>query len=499
MQRCWWVWLLALALVPDSAKANVKPDDLCGEGMVLQQKAKANIWGTADPNEAVTVTFRGKTVKTAADAAGKWLVAVESGAAGGPFEMTIEGNNKIEYKDVLVGEVWVCSGQSNMEWSVNACDEADRSSASKAEPNSNLRLFAVAKTPMPSPKVATTGKWVSANSKVVGNWTACGYFFGRLINSKLNVPVGLIQTAWGGTRAEAWTSLTKLHSDPDFSHEKTKEKNPGPNDAAALYNGMIYPVLNYGIKGAIWYQGESNAGQAYKYRKLFPLMIENWRKDFKQGDFPFYFVQLAPFNRVPAQPGESDWAELREAQSMTLKLKNTGQAVITDLGDEIDIHPTPKQPVGERLAYIALARDYGQKLVYSGPTFDKVEIKDGKAYLSFQNVGGGLTTHALVKHPSRNKNVKDGYAYRVDPKVKDAPLVGFTICGSDKKFVVAEAKIEGDKVVVSSKDVSDPVAVRFGWANHPVVNLFNIEGLPASPFRTDSFPRLPAPPVKKKG
>jgi sialate O-acetylesterase len=506
------LWVLAgLAVVPASARADVRPDALCGDGMVLQQKSDVKIWGQADPGEDVTVTFStdGKTAqkeRAKADDKGRWVVTLRTGAAGGPYKMMIAGKNTIHYDNVLVGEVWVCSGQSNMEWTVGGCDKADKDYATSAPHNKNLRIFQVAKTPMARPKPQTTGKWVEADPKNVAGWTAVGYFFGRDLNEKLQVPVGLIQTAWGGTRAEAWTSPKALAASPTFKGEienyrkataDADKENRGEKNAnapSALYNGMIRPILNYRIKGAIWYQGESNAGQAYRYRELFPLMIQDWRQKWKQGDFPFYFVQLAPFLAVKKEPSESAWAELREAQLMTLKLPNTGMAVITDYGNEYDIHPTPKRPVGERLALAALAKDYGQKIEYSGPTLAAMTVTGNKAVLTF-NHAKGLNARELAPTLQR-KNPKTGEvraAWRVKDGSKDATLVGFTIAGEDHKFHPAMAKIEGNTVTVWSDAVSQPVAVRYGWADHPVCNLFNDAGLPASPFRTDDFPGVTAP------
>jgi sialate O-acetylesterase len=393
-----------------------------------------------------------------------------------------------------------------MEWSVNGCDKSDKQYAFSAPHNKNLRLFHVAKTPMARPKAATQGQWVEADPKTVGNWTAVGYFFGRNLNEKLNVPVGLIQTAWGGTRAEAWTSPEALAGSATYKAEienfrkstaAAEKKNQGvknPNAPSALYNGMIHPILNYHIKGAIWYQGESNAGQAYRYRELFPLMIQDWRKHWQQGDFPFYFVQLAPFLAVKKEPGESAWAELREAQLLTLKLPNTGMAVITDFGNEYDIHPTPKRPVGERLARIARAKDYGEKLAFTGPVFKGLKVEGNKAILTFEHAEG-LTARQLVPTQEREdkKSGQKRAAWRVQEGCKDATLVGFTIAGQDRKFHPAQAKIEGDHVIVWSDAVAQPTAVRFGWADHPIVNLYNAAGLPATPFRTDTYPGVTAP------
>jgi sialate O-acetylesterase len=487
------------------ALADVKPNAICTDGMVLQQQSKVKIWGTAEKGEKVSVKFRDKEASTTADDKGKWVVTLDSGEAGGPFPMTLTGNNTLQYKNVMVGEVWICSGQSNMEMAVGSCDKGDKDYAQSAKPNPMLRTFNVAKNAQYEPVEAVSGSWVEASPGTVNGFTAVGYFFGRDLQQKLNVPVGLIHTSWGGTRAEAWTSKGVLNGSEMFKNEhpgldkqmeafKTdpqKVKNPlHANSPSALYNGMIYPLLNCSIKGAIWYQGESNAGAAYKYRTLFPMMIENWRKDFAQGDFPFLFVQLAPFGSVAKTPGESDWAELREAQALTLKLKNTGMAVITDVGNEYDIHPTPKRPVGERLSLAARANVYGEKIEYSGPMYESKAIEGNKIVLSFTHIGKGLVSNEMegtLERKDKN-NGPSHFAWRVKPGTEGAPLMGFTICGEDKKFYDAKAEIMGDKVVVSCDQVVKPVAVRYAWAMHPVCNLFNKDGLPASPFRTDDFP-----------
>jgi sialate O-acetylesterase len=503
---------LCISALPTLARADVKPHALCSEGMVLQQKSKAKIWGTADKNEKIEFAFRGHRSVLNADDEGRWMVEVWTGEAGGPFELTIKGNNTITYKNVLVGEVWVCSGQSNMEQSINGSDKSDKEAATSAAPNPMLRMFTVKRNPQAHPQDNTTGDWKEADPKTVGNFSAVGYFFGRHLQETRKVPIGLIHTSVGGTRAEAWTSKTYLDALPTFRFEHEKlgplvaafEKEPKSvknpihqNAASALYNGMIHPLLNYRIQGAIWYQGESNTDKAYHYRTLFPLMILNWRSDWKQGDFPFYFVQLAPYTNVNKTPVSSNWAELREAQTMTLKLKNTGMAVITDCGDEADIHPTPKKPIGERLALAARAQTYGEKIVYSGPMFKSANFADGKAVLAFDHVGGGLVTKELIGTPSRNpKAAPTQKAWRVKEGSTDAPLVGFTVCGKDMEFHNAKAEIVGDTVVVSCEMVAEPMAVRYGWSNHPICSLYNREGLPASPFRTDDYPGVTQPKAK---
>lgn len=517
------VWLAAaVILMPALAQADVTPNGLVSEGMVLQQKSKVRVWGKADAGEKVTVRFRDQEGSAMPGQDGQWVVELDSKDAGGPFPMSIEGKNKIELKNVLVGEVWVCSGQSNMEWSINASNQADKDVSKNTPANPMLRMFTVKKNPQSKPVSDVTGAWVEAKPETVNGFSAVGYFFGRDLQAKLKVPVGMIHTSWGGTRAEAWTSRANLESNPLFKStveqhemavknypaalEKAKEakaKPPAdpssnPNAPSVLYNGMIAPLLPYAVKGSIWYQGESNVGRAHDYRTLFPLMIKNWREDFKVASMPFYFVQLAPFQAVVKDPGESAWAELCEAQLLTSKnVPNTGMAVITDFGNEYDIHPTPKQPVGERLALLARANVYGEKVEYLGPAFAEMKVDGNKAVLRFTHTGSGLVARELEATEVR-KDPKTGQsrgaAWRAKPATGGSvALTGFTVAGDDKKFHVAEARIEGDTVVVHCAEVAKPVAVRYGWASHPLCGLFNKEGLPASPFRTDEYPGVTQP------
>jgi sialate O-acetylesterase len=497
-------WLAVAA----TANADVKMPAVFGDNMVLQQKTKAPIWGTADPGEEVTISLGSQKATTKADANGRWSVKVETPAAGGPVEVTVKGKNTITLKNVLVGEVWVCSGQSNMQWSVRASANPDKETAEAKFPK--IRLFTVPRVPATEPQSDCKAQWVECSPQAIPDFSAVAYFFGRDLHKTLDVPVGLINTSYGGTAAEAWTSRPTLQSVADFkpifdrwdgmveNYPKAKEAyekqlaewklavekakadgkdapkqpqapaNPATNanHYSVLFNGMVNPVVPYAVKGAIWYQGESNAGRAYQYRKLFPTMINDWRKAWGY-DFPFLFVQLANFNPGHPEPedstAESDWAELREAQSMTLSLASAGQAVIIDIGDAKDIHPKNKQDVGHRLALAAEHIAYGKDIVYSGPVYEKMVAEGSTARLKFKHTGGGL--------------VAEG-----------GPLKGFAVAGADHKFFVAEARIDGDSVVVRSDQVEKPVAIRYAWANNPAANLFNKEGLPASPFRTDDWP-----------
>jgi sialate O-acetylesterase len=452
---------------------------LFSDGMVLQQGIKCPIWGTADKGEEVSITLKtqGEPVEAKGKAdenTGKWQIELPPQKAGGPFTLILKGKNTITVKDVFVGEVWVCSGQSNMEWPVSASANPQETIQNSANPK--IRLFTVehriSQTPVTDVAHSTkpnrpTGSWSACGPQVVGSFSAVAYFFGRDLNKTLDdVPVGLIHTSWGGTVAEAWTSREALDANADLKHllPKATIQPNNPNQGTVLFNGMIAPLLPYAIKGAIWYQGESNAGRAYEYRTLFPTMIKSWRDAWKQGDFPFLFVQLAPFMEFVQRPTESAWAELRDAQLHTsLTVPHCAQAVITDVGDQRDIHPKQKAPVGARLALAARALVYGEQVEYAGPLYESMSIQSNKAVLGFKHVGKGLDTHY-------------------------GALQGFTIAGEDHKFHNALAEIKGDKVVVWSDKVDKPVAVRFGWANFPVVDFWNKDGLPASPFRTDDFP-----------
>jgi sialate O-acetylesterase len=668
---------VAAAISTATAFADVKLPAIISDHMVLEKSAKVPVWGKADPGEEVTVTLNGQSAKTTADAGGKWMTSLNlKDSEPGPFELTVEGKNKLSIADVVVGEVWVASGQSNMEWVVKNTLDADKVIAQSENPL--LRQFLVKKNPAREALEDTEGTWVAASPQTTAGFTAVGYFFARRLQSELKVPVGLIHTSWGGTPSEAWTSVAAIDSVPDLKAARErlwtqteefpakkqafidgfgtwlkdnaredkpaaeaaafagadvstdgwapvkvpgvvaakglpetgavwlrKEVNipakpttnlrlslpidgfesvywngkllkqttyldglgngtirrygpydippadvlegknvlairffepvgpaklagepkadaislsgewlakaeydfpaldpqkraaapqppanpPGPQNVASfLFNGMIHPILPYAISGVIWYQGESNASRAYQYRTAFPLMITDWRKQWNQGDFPFYFCQLANYMAKKPEPGDCNWAELREAQSQTLKLPNTGQAILIDIGESGDIHPRNKKDVGDRLALVALAKNYKKSIPYSGPAYDSMKIKNGKAVLTFKHAEDGLVAKPLPETFAVKSQTNE-----TAPLVRNSPasqLEGFAICGEDKKWVWADAKIQGKTVVVSSDKVPAPVAVRYAWAENPTCNLYNNAGLPASPFRTDDFPPI---------
>jgi sialate O-acetylesterase len=652
------VLLVSGAFLLESCKkgpaTEIQVPPLFSDNMILQQNMIAPVWGTANPGGLVTVKLVDQKVSSAADREGNWRVDLAPIAAGGPYTLKIIGEDSISIKNVMVGEVWICSGQSNMEWPLSSTNNAEQEMLEAGYPD--IRLLTVTKSalPMPSDNIPSDG-WRVCSSQTVPGFSAVAYFFGRSLYKNLNVPIGLIHTSWGGTPAEAWTSRATLKTLPDYvevvnniernvdslksvyqdytnwqqkwaqkmdqwieqvimqdkgnqenwaaadydhsswetmrvpglweqkglpgfdgivwfkkevvldktwlgqqlilhmgpiddfdvtwfngvklgsetlynkereytipasavkegsnvitvsvmdhggggglygnanlyylkAGKKTQdlsgdwsyqvstdmEKIPGdlrrPTSPAYrpsfLYNAMIYPLIPYAIQGAIWYQGESNADRAYQYRSLFSAMIEDWRKNWQQGDFPFLFVQLANYMAIKPAPAEDAWAELREAQTMALSLPNTGMAVIIDIGEANNIHPRNKQDVGYRLALNARNLVYGQDVPYSGPLYHSMKIEQDKIRIYFDHVYDGLA-------------IKDG-----------KKLQGFAIAGEGKQFVWADAVIDGESVVVSSAKVKQPVAVRYAWASNPVCNLFNSAGLPASPFRTDNWPGI---------
>ncbi len=634
--------VLTLALFSVAAQATIRLPKILSDNMILQRNKPITFWGWADANEKVTVQFRQQTKSVKADQSGKWTVTLAAEAAGGPDQVVFKGKNTITLSDVLIGEVWVCSGQSNMEWPLASANHADSEIRNANYPQ--IRQFLVQKSVSSKPEEDVKGgSWTVCSPSTAGDFTAVGYFFARELYLQLNVPVGLINTSWGGTHSETWTSREAFEQSPEFKNMITampqldldalaKKRNDalvaklkamnmtlpstgsaqwksagyndtqwntmtvpglweqqkledldgvlwfrksvtiagadagkeatlelamiddsdeafvngqsvgttkkyndkrkytipvgilkegvnviavrvtdtgggggfhgdakdvklttasgaaislagdwryniesvsegttsvGPNSyPTLLYNAMLHPIIHFAIEGVIWYQGESNAGRAYQYRTAFPLMIQDWRRQWKQGDFPFYFVQLASFNSANGTSEHgSTWGELREAQTMTLSLPNTGMAVTTDIGDANDIHPRNKQDVGKRLAAIALNKVYAKNNVYSGPMYQSMKAEGNKIRVSFTQTGSGLM-------------VKDKYGY----------LKGFEIAGPDQKFHYAKAWIEGNEVVVTSDDVATAVAVRFAWADNPEdANLYNKEGFPASPFRSDSW------------
>ncbi|GAA4309065.1 sialate O-acetylesterase [Compostibacter hankyongensis] len=467
--RC-GILLLFLSYITLNAGAAIRLPAIITDSMVLQQRSEAPVWGWASPGEAVSVEgswAKGSPVSTKADEQGKWMVKLKTPAAGGPYTLTIRGEQTLVLHDIMIGEVWVCSGQSNMEMPVSGWKGAPLLNSEQeiaAANYPNIRLFTVKKAIATDPQEDCSGSWSACSPQTVAGFSAAAYFFGRQLYQKLHVPIGLIHTSWGGTVAEAWTSSDALRTLGDFnaaldqqdSLRKMSAAAPkDPNHPSLLYNGMIAPIVPFGIKGAIWYQGESNVGRAAQYEKLFPTMITDWRNRWKEGNFPFYFVQIAPY-KYGGDGIKS--AALRDAQRKSLGVPNTGMVVTLDIATPDNIHPANKEEVGRRLALWALARTYGQKgIVYSGPLYKKLQVKGNRAILSFDYAKDGLNT-------------------------KGGPLSGFELAGADGNFVPAEAAVKGNKVVVRAATVSHPTAVRYDWTDTSTAHLFNKAGLPASSF-----------------
>ena len=510
------VWACPLA-------AEITLPSVIGENMVFQRDADICLWGWADPGENVTVSVDTKSLAATTDINGEWKVVCGPLKPGGPIEVTFKGKNKITLSNVLVGDVWVCSGQSNMEMMVQHCDDPVNEVAQAFYPK--IRLFQIKNSVAAEPQKDCEAQWELCRPGTVGNFSATGYYFGREIMRELDVPVGLIHASWGGSAVELWMSGETIETHPDMKkiHDSWKPVirdkkdeildyyrvmgdwmedlyyslatygyTPPIEDVFKAYNGsidppespvpivqvpsipswihnaMISPLVRYGIKGAIWYQGESNAGRAYQYRTLFPMLINDWRKQWGQGDFPFLFVQIANYMMSDSQPQESGWAELREAQLMTLSLPNTAMAVTIDIGNPVDIHPRNKQEVGRRLALGALKVAYGKDIVHSGPLYKSMSVADSKIRIKFTHSGSGLISQA------------------------GETVEGFAIAGDDRRFVWAKAVLKDNEVEVWNDGIQNPVAVRYGWGNNPACSLFNKEGLPASPFRTDDWPGVTA-------
>jgi len=485
-------------------RADVRLASLFSEHAVLQQGVAVPVWGWADPGEEVKVSVAGHVRTTKAGADGTWRVSMEPLSAGGPFILAVEGKNMLTVQDVLVGEVWLGSGQSNMAMTVNRCKDYEREQAAATLPQ--IRMFTVERVVGKVPQAQCKGAWVVCAPSTVGGFSATAYFFGRELHSKLGVPVGLINSSWGGTPIESWTSADALSAaeelkavvDPWTARTATpwdeakemaaydvrlaawkerakKAKEEGkvvprapkkPVDPrldshhpANLFNGMIAPLIPYAIKGAVWYQGESNANDltAELYGALLEAKILDWRRRWG-SDFPYAWVQLPNF-----RASDRNWPLVREGMLKALKVPNTGMAVTIDIGESADIHPKNKQEVGYRLALWALGKVYGQKVAsVCGPLPAGQTFKGGEVICAFSHADGGLVA-------------------------KGGELKGFVVAGADQVWKPASAKIVGDKVVVSSAEVAAPVAVRYAWAADPACNLFNGAGLPASPFRSDTF------------
>jgi sialate O-acetylesterase len=503
--------LIGLAYAP-GLRAELTLPAIISDHMVLQQKQPNPIWGWDTPGTKVTVSFSGQTHVATADSTGKWTVKLSPVPANAkPQTLAISGTTKRQIQDVLVGEVWMCSGQSNMGWMLGQTYTGDLEAAASTLPQ--LRLITVPRTGTQELRTDFKGQWQSSTPESAKTFSAVGFLYGRYLHEILGVPVGLINNAWGGSAAEAWIRRESLEKDPRFqalmerttkreeqlqsaqgkqefatAMEKWKDASAkakaakktvpaAPRDwlvdnsrPGNIFAGMVHPTLGYGMKGVIWYQGESNASRAYEHATLFPFLIEQWRKEWGQGDFSFYWVQLADFRAEKPLPGDSDWAELRETQTKTLKLPNTGQAVIIDLGEGRDIHPRNKYDVASRLVRWALVKDYGHTFPYRSPELKTATFAGNTATITLDCFGSSLRAFDVTE------------------------VKGFAICGADRIWHWAQAKIVGrDQVAVTSDKVDAPIAVRYAWADNPVCNLYSADGLPVTPFRTDGFEMITKP------
>jgi sialate O-acetylesterase len=460
--------LIVLAFTSSSLFGEVKLPAIFGDNMVLQQKTDAAIWGTAEKSATVKVitSWNGKLYTVKAGSDGKWKVKVATPSAGGPYEISISDSKTLKLKNVLIGEVWVCSGQSNMEMPVKGYFNqpvTGSNSAIATSSNPGIRMFTVEKATSLQPAADFKGSWQVCEPENVSEFSATGYFFGLYLNKILNVPVGLINTSWGGTRIEPWISESGIKRfDFVTLPDKNQQGTLSPQTPTVLFNAMVNPMVGYGIKGAIWYQGESNRNEADKYQVLLPGMVENWRSLWGVGDFAFYYMQIAPFDYGT---GGLNSAYLREAQLKASKaIPNIGMACIMDLGEKENIHPADKKTGSERLALLALKKTYGKAgFACSGPTFKNMTVEGAVVKLTFTDAENGLTSFGKE-------------------------LSCFEVAGANKRFMPAKAFITDEGVTLMCPYVTDPVAVRYAFKDFIVGDLFNTEGLPASSFRTDEWP-----------
>jgi len=501
---CLYLWFV---LITSSLHADVQLPSVIGDHMVIQQNSPILIWGWADAGEEISVkgNWQVQSVHTVADKNNSWSVLLESPPAGGPYDILIEGKNRITLNDILAGEVWLASGQSNMAMPLKSC--ANGEAESRAAKYKNIRLFHVEHISAQEPQTDCMGAWKVCTPAEARDFSGVAYFFGRSLYQELEIPIGLISASKGGSPAEAWMNKDSLAADPSFIDlfamwKKWEQEYPEDSSVyrkaldvwqknkisadslgkpvpekphqpvsvemierphrrpGALYNGMLAPILPFRIKGVIWYQGENNVDRPMQYRKLFPALIENWRSERRQAELPFFYVQIAPFRYSSEKKSAS---LLREAQTMTLALPNTGMVVTADIGNIDDVHPGNKQDVGKRLALWALAKTYGEnQIIYSGPTVSSIKKEDNRIRVLFDHAETGLV-------------------------VKDESLKHFEIAGENHIFYPAIAEIEDTTIVVYNQKVINPLAVRYGWDIDTIPDLYNGAGLPAVPFRTDNW------------
>lgn len=457
------------------ASATVKPASIFTNHMVLQQQSNVAIWGWAKPSSKVKIitSWNKESYSVATDQNGKWKVKVATPSAGGPYNIELNDDDKLILSDILIGEVWFCGGQSNMELPMKGYKGQPNIGSNEAilkSRNPNIRLYTVPRSSVTERQEnSKPSDWKLSEPEVVANFSATAYYFGSLLNEILGVPVGIINDSFSGSSIEAWMSPEDLKPFPEIKiPSKGDSIKEVSRTATTLYNGMLYPVIGYSVKGAIWYQGESNYERADQYESLFPAMVSSWRQHWDNGEFPFYYAQIAPYNYAQLPPyrvgGKFNSAFLRDAQRKSLaKISNSAMAVLMDIGEENMIHPSKKKQGGERLAYLALAKTYGIKgFSATSPLYESLTIEKNTAVVKFKDVPNGLTSFS-----------------------KELSL--FEIAGADKKFYPAKAVIKGSSVNVSSEQVKNPVAVRYAFKDFVIGDLFGNEGLPVSSFRTDDW------------
>ena len=462
--------LIISILFASNLFAKIKIASILGDNMVLQQNSVVKIWGTADVSQKVTVStnWNKDKITVVANDKGEWVAKISTTEAGGPYSIQITaGKEKLSISNILLGEVWLCSGQSNMEMPVKGYHNQPISNSNEfiaTSENQQIRLFTVQQAYSLVEKTEVLGNWKVSKPENVAEFSATAYFFGKMLQQVLGIPIGLINTSYGGTRIESWISDSGLK---DFDWVKLPEKNKAAGVSkqtpTALYNAMIHPITNYKIRGAIWYQGEANRREPDNYGKLLPALVESWRNVWEIGDFPFYFVQIAPYGYVDTEGGLSS-VYLREVQLEASKsIPNAGMACLIDIGEKNCVHPKDKKTTGNRLAYLALSKTYGKKgISFSGPVLKEMKIIQDVVKLTFENAPNGLTSFG-----------------------KD--LTCFELAGSNKRFYQAKAIITGSGITLLSPNVTEPVAVRYAFKDFVVGELFNTEGLPASSFRTDKW------------
>lgn len=508
--------LSILGAIAVMSRASVSLPPVFSAGMVLQRERDAAIWGQASPREKIQVLFRGVVASTVANDAGHWNARIATGAAGGPFEIKVTATNTISVPDVWVGEVWIASGQSNMERKVGQDNSAEDLADARAQaPDPLIRMFTVERNAVSDGRGADVrGSWAGAAPENVETFSSVGYFFARKLRRELNIPIGIIHSSWGGTNAESWLSREALEPLPAFKRstrnfekrrlayeeqlaairsrpvgEQSLSASVAPIAPNSLFNGMIAPLAPYAFEGVIWYQGEANIGNGSEYRDLLAALINDWRALWRR-EFPFLIVQIAPYRAVVTASAESNSALLRDSQRYVAHtLRNSGLVVTADLGHECDVHPTPKKPVGERLAALALRDSYARSIVASGPRPIRACYENGKVRIWFEDIGAGLVAPEWVKSsPKKDRQGYEGYAWRTKPigEVEGRrKVLDFFLAGEDHVFHSAQATIDGTTVLVSSDIASSPKFVRYGWQEHPIGNLFNADGFPASPFQIE--------------